>query len=63
MSERAIARTTPIPVVPPDHAYVPPQPGVLTACWHVVMQDADGRDVHCNLARRQHPIVEDNPQP
>ena len=62
MSE-AISRQTAAPAVPPDHAFVPPEPGARTGCWHVVTVDPDGRDVHCNLARRQHPIIEDNPLP
>ena len=60
VSERRLNERQPAPLVPPDHAYVEPAPGVLTVCWHVVMQDRDGRDVHCNLARRQHPLLEDN---
>jgi hypothetical protein len=63
VSERALARTQPRPLVPPDHAYVEPAPGVLTVCWHVVMLDRDGRAVHCNLSRAAHPLLEDNPQP
>lgn len=54
---------TPPPDVTPDHAFVPLDPKDRYVCWHVVFYAADGRPVRCNLARRYHPILEDEHGP